>query len=197
MGARFLLTMSFVASLVMVAPSRGVAQPVDTAEILPRRDDRYPGEPRQGRGPEIASETPVVIDGAIAPDQIPDFVAHRHLVLAIAIPDGASPAETSRRDSLLRAIGLAPDDHGRVLASLRGVRGQLETLAVKRRALGESSDMRALAVVRTQRDLLLTDAYQRLRDALSPRGRDLLDICIATRIKPGIRIYGELPAPRP
>jgi hypothetical protein len=68
-----------------------------------------------------ATKLHVDIDGAATPNQIPDELAYRHLIIVLATPAHPSAGQVARRDALIKQIGLSRVDVGALISAVAGV----------------------------------------------------------------------------
>ena len=151
---------------------------------------------REGAGLEIPgsqpSGAPLVADGRTDANVIPDFVAYRHFVMAVAIPREAPTwAERSRRNHYLNSVRLSLSDRMAVVEAVANVREELKA-ADEMIKNGPS----AAAAASARRETALNGAGERLRLLLSADGQARVDSFVNTKIKPRVRIYGSMPTPR-
>jgi hypothetical protein len=145
--------------------------------------------------PITAQETlPLTVDGAETPERIPDELAYRHFILAIALPDSPSPEQRERRDVVLGRIGLSEEDYNAVLEALAGVRNDLDIIDEEITTLRPRSPHARFEGLRVQRESILDYARNRMHERLSAEGSLALQDHIRDFVKRQIRIYGEIGA---
>lgn len=138
------------------------------------------------------------IDGAKTPERIPDYIAYRHFIIAMAegdrfaVPgrnhlgvgrrDHPSEQRVWRRDAILRSIGFSSVDRDAVLSALKDVGDELDSSATPSTALQR----------KTARDQVFARAQASVDMRLSKNGRERLNAYLQSS-KSLIKIFGELP----
>lgn len=135
---------------------------------------------------------PVVADGEVDPDSIPDFVAYRHFIMAISLSSNPSEADVARREMHLTLAGLFGKDRDVVQGAVVGVRSELDEGAALLRSA--TPDLSAVGAHRLRKTELLNVAKERMLNDLSLEGRQKLERHITRNIKRRIKIYGSMPA---
>lgn len=154
--------------------------------------------------PGAAEQLAVAVDGSQTPELIPDAIAYRLFVSAVAVAGTtASPEQVARRDALLSRVGFSTDDHSRFVAATRHVTADIDALEAARRQLeagmpksGEALDQRLLAQfddLRARRKELLNRAVQSTVAGLTPEGQAQFEKFICEHVKKHIVIYGAPP----
>jgi hypothetical protein len=146
----------------------------------------------QGAGAAIGG-LPIAVDGSKNPESIPDDVAYRHFLLAIAIHENPSQDELLRRSTLVARVGLSKADHDAFVSALGSLREELDAVDQARTSLTAASPISAFEEVQMQERRLLDDAVARLRGVLSTEGRMKFDDHIRQYVKKRIKILGVLP----
>ncbi len=145
---------------------------------------------------EHQATLPVAVDGSKNPDLIPDDLAYRHFIMAIAEHQKPSREELAHRNFAAAQI-LFPtrNDYALFVSAVNGVREQLEAFDQARGKLTvDSPDAREqFTAIRSQQQTLLNSVSDRLRASLSEVGKARLDAYVREYVKKRIIIYGELP----
>jgi len=138
---------------------------------------------------------PIVVNGADAPDRIPDHLAYAHFIIAFAQPDSPSAEQASLRDAMLKPLQLSKEDQRSFIAALRGVQAQLAFVAREEERLSSSRERSEARFtdMRLQRTRILSEAQVRLTATLGSEALVRLDSYIKTQVKPRITIYGDAP----
>jgi len=142
---------------------------------------------------------PIVVNGAEAPDNIPDHLAYAHFIIALSQPDSPSAEQANLRDAMLKPLQLSHEDKGALIAALRGVHAQLAFVAREVERLSYSSpesperSAGRLNDLRLRRTWILGGAQARLTANLNSDGLVRLDDYIKAQVKPRIIIYGDAP----
>jgi hypothetical protein len=132
----------------------------------------------------------LTIDGARTPELVPDDVAYRHLISAVAVSASPSTLELSRQTAMFEVMGLSASDRTAFIANTVTVRDALHSLDQTLR--DGHHDLRTAEHLRRQRLLVLDTATARVLSALSPSGVLLLKAHVANRVKSRIRIYSDV-----
>lgn len=137
---------------------------------------------QQTPAPVPTQDPPGTIDGAKNPELIPDEVALRMIVLAVAEPPDATDEMKERARSKLNPIGLDEDDAIAFLALLSEFQGQAEDLDEQANAIlvrapiphTASTDYSSLVEIGRQRDQILSNAVAAIPVRLSAQGLERL-----------------------
>jgi hypothetical protein len=121
----------------------------------------------------------IVVDGATRPDLIPDDLAARHFLAALATPGRPSTADLKRIDLVVSAIGLSAKDR---VAFEEALRGLSDNVAAAERATGPGTP-------RSRRTEVLDSVRAELCDRLSSIGHDQFERFVQSRVKSRIKIY--------
>jgi hypothetical protein len=202
--------------LTLLAASTGVV--VRTEQTAATSQSVRPGEhahlthavspqasgPRSGvqlavAGQGVTTTLPVVVDGAKDPQSIPDALAYRHFIRALAeSARSANPTslQVARRQALLARVGLSSDDRAAFIGALSGVDGQLAQVArarkqYSREAISAGTAREPLQTLRLQEGEILDATRGRLEGALSGEGVRRLQTHIQEQVKKRIVIYGD------
>ncbi len=135
----------------------------------------------------------IVVDGSKTPELIPDDLAYRHFILAIAEPRSPTVEETKRRETRLIPIGLSASDYDLCISALAGLREKLDMIeAGRREALADTTEHRdsTLLTLKGQENMAITAVRVALR-RLSPDGQSRLDGYIRARVKQRIVLLGD------
>jgi hypothetical protein len=132
---------------------------------------------------------PLLVDGALTPEQVPDAVAYRHFISVTAVSATASTAaDRYRRDALLEQAGLSAADRASYLAAITNVKDSLQAIDQRMQV---TSDVPSFDALKQQRRDLLDAAAARIRASLSADGTKRLQKHIDANVKKRIRIYGQ------
>jgi hypothetical protein len=141
----------------------------------------------QGQSVTPAPDPPGTIDGAKNPELIPDHVAYRMIVLAVAEPADATDERKKRARAKISAIGFSEDDAAAFLTLLGEFQTQAE--AVDRQVAEvlvrapiphpASTDYRQLVDLGKQRDQLLDNTVAAFPARLSQDGLARLQAFLA------------------
>lgn len=198
MFMRVHLVLFVVLSAVATASSGRIAVPRAAAvighvsQVRPANVTTPQGSPIPGR-PIAAVTPPVVIDGAVTPDAIPDAVAYRHFLIAAAGSEKPTPAERVKLDGLVGRIGLSDDDRAAFSNALKGMRDALDNVTKERNQvlLGSANARAVLTALKGREDKLVQTARARLESWVTAEGRALLETHIKGHVKRHIKIYGN------
>jgi hypothetical protein len=148
-------------------------------------------------------DPPGTIDGAKNPELIPDEVAYRMIVLAVAEPPGASAEAKERARAKLNPIGLSEDDAAAFLGLLAEFRNQVD--ALDRQAADilvrapiphpASVEYRQLVDVGKQKNQLITDTVAAFPARLSQDGLRKLSAYLP-QAKKGMKIIPDMVMPK-
>jgi hypothetical protein len=134
---------------------------------------------------------PILVDGAITPNQIPDALAYRHFFTAIAAHPFPSQEEAARQSAQLSKLGLSPEDRQVLIVGLASFRTQLDQIESARANVAPGATAPAqLSALENQTNALVSTTVQGVRKALTAPGQSSLDNYLKTRVKSHIRIYG-------
>lgn len=147
-------------------------------DILPSTGTVSASRPMRTSRPQLVSSQ-VVADGATRPDLIPDDVAARHFLAALAISGQPATADLKRLDVMVAALGLSAADR---LALEGAARGLKDDIAAAELATGPGTP-------RSRRIDLLDSVRARLHDRLSSSGYDHFERFVQSRVKSRIKIY--------
>lgn len=142
-----------------------------------------------------ATGLPVLVNGAETPERIPDHLAYSHFIIAAAEPDSPTGEQLARRIAVLAPVRLSKGDQASFIATLRGVRQELDFNAqeVERLSGDRAPQQDRILDLRLHRTRVLDSARLRLATSLSPDGVARLDAFIQTVVKRRIVIYGDQP----
>ncbi len=146
---------------------------------------------------QIFSSLPTAVDGSKSPDRIPDTLAYRHLIMALAGGSTPSRSEARRRSVLMKHIGVSAGDAKALFAALANTRNQLNDIQRARTGLSaeRAAERATLDSLRAQEHGALDAARVRIRESLSAAGSARLQTFIDDYMKPRIVILGaEAPA---
>jgi len=144
-----------------------------------------------------ASELPLLIDGAVTPEAIPDSLAYRHLLSSTTVPDGASDAQRRRQKLLLDRFGLAPVDRQAYLEVVKSLNEELVNIRDDRKAFEApaaaitATGRHALGMARERERDAFEGARQRLRVVLTQDGAARLNAHVTTHVKSRVKVYGS------
>lgn len=190
---------------VVIARAQGTAKDASTGATTHRHSAGATGrlgtpvEFQQGRGAGIpTSSLPVVVDGAYAPDSVPDWLAYYHFIMSVAVKPNAEISELARRESLLLPIGLGEADREHLIEALSGTRQDLELMAADRKQWAQSlatpSAVAAMKTLRVREKAILDNARSAIANTLSTEGQQLVDRHVKSQVKRHIKIRGAMPS---
>ena len=142
-----------------------------------------------------ATVLPVAVNGGQRPSDIPNWLAHRHLMLALAASKTASGNDLKRRDVLMKRLALSSADSAALLAGIAGTREQLDEVHRLRIAASTNPNQPSAVLdsLRDQENALADGAATRIMQQLSAAGREKLQQFVDESIKPNVTIYGVAP----
>jgi hypothetical protein len=141
--------------------------------------------------PATPMSLPVLVDGAKTPTQIPDNVAYRHYLKAIAAHPVPTTYEQGRQAAQLLSLGLLPNDEKVLIATLAPLRTQLDLIESTRAGIQQGPNAGAqFADLNDQEDALVATTLQSLRTSLTVAGMYRVDQYVKTHVKAHIKIYG-------
>ena len=130
----------------------------------------------------------VVVDGSLHPEQVPDDLAWRHYLLAVAVPQLPTADQQKRQQVQLAEVGLAIADQESIARELGKMTTQLSTIEAARESGDGAPAM--LSVLKTQEDALFASTIANVKQAISTDGLSRLSAYISGTVKKNIRIYG-------
>jgi len=157
------------------------------------RHSATPTHHHVGTSTGTIDQLPVFADGSKRPDLIPDDVAYRHFLKALAVHEAPSANELARQALFLRRVSLSNADATALLQAMRNVREQLDLIDQDRARADLSSDpaaVAAMATLKAHENDVLQNARGPVFAALSDEGRLAFDRHVKTYIKSRIVIYG-------
>lgn len=157
----------------------------------------------QPQAPVGSPDPPGTIDGAKNPELIPDEVALRMIVLAVAEPANATEEQKERARAKLNPIGLNEEDVAAFLNLLAEFRTQADALdkqvaEIRVRAPiphPASVEYRQLVELGRQKHQLVTDCVAALPARLSEDGLTKLSVHLP-QAKRGMKIVPDMVMPR-
>lgn len=141
-------------------------------------------------------QLPVLVDGSKTPEAIPDRLAYKHFLLAVAEPEHPSPDESARQAARLAPLALSPSDYSDFVHQLGVFKSQLDDIEARRLriesdvSLESSSRESALLKLKAEQDSALTSILTALHDVMTADGASRLDRYIREQVKRRIVIYG-------
>jgi hypothetical protein len=134
---------------------------------------------------------PVLVDGAITPNQISDALAYRHFFTAIAAHPFPSQAEVARQSAQLSKLGLSAADRQTLITGLASFRAQLDQIESARAGVAPGAAAPSqLSALENQTNALVATTVQGVRQSLTASGQSSLDAYVRTHVKAHIRVYG-------
>ncbi len=143
------------------------------------------------------TQLPVAVDGARTPNLIPDELAYRHFLMAIAERADAPPQSIARRNALIATIGLAPEDAQALISALAGLREKLDSnyagteQAAADPSLSAAARSAQVSALRASQAVALDQTAASLKTALTYEGWNRFDAYVQQRVKRHIVIYGS------
>jgi len=167
--------------------------------IASRASDVAQADLEHNHQPVVASgqieALPVAVDGAKNPERIPDAMAYRHFLRAIAIHVKPSQDELARQDMLIGRIGLSAGDRDALKSAMESVREQLDAINEERQRVSSGTQPTpwSMAALRVQEQSLLDNSRVLVANSLSVDGAGRLDAHVQQHVKRSIVIYGNEP----
>lgn len=120
-----------------------------------------------------------MIDGAAHPEQIPDVVAYRLVLLGIASPANPTDAQTRRHLAQFRAIQMNDADSANLVSMLSrfsaDYHNMIEAYNEAAKALNDSGQRADINSFLLKRDQFVQATHDQLKNALSADGWGRLD----------------------
>jgi len=131
----------------------------------------------------------VQVDGSVNPGRIPDDLAWRHFLCAVASHSSPTAAESSRQKAQLAPLGLPAADSQLLTIELGRMQTQLDAIQSSLQ-LTNPGDSAARTALKQQSDELMAQTILKVNSILSPDGLSLLRTYITNTVKRNIVIYG-------
>ena len=131
----------------------------------------------------------VQVDGSVNPGRIPDDLAWRHFLCAVASHPNPTAAESKRQKAQLAPLGLPAADSQLLTGELGRMQTQIDAIQSSLQ-LTNPGDSAAVAALKQQRDALVAQTIVKVNSILSPDGLSLLRTYITNAVKRNIVIYG-------
>jgi hypothetical protein len=130
----------------------------------------------------------VIVDGSKNPEQIPDALAWRHFLVALATHEQPTAQEQLRQQAQFVPLALATADAQRIAGLLGKMTTQLEAIEKAR----ENSDgaNSTLAALKAQEEAVIASTIAAVRAAVTSDGLSRLSGYIGKTVKGSIKIYG-------
>lgn len=123
-----------------------------------------------------------MIDGSAHPEQVPDVVAYRLVLLGLSQPANPTEAQSKRHLAQFRAISMNDSDNGTLFSILSrfrdDYRSMIETYnaaATAANASGQRADLNSFLL---QRDQFIRATHDQIKNALSSEGWGRLDVFV-------------------
>lgn len=144
--------------------------------------------------PFDTTSLPVVLNGAESPELVPDLLAARHFIQALANDRIKNPSQLSAH-ALGQKIGLTLPDTSVLIGAIDDAVGELGAVDRAYGRLLDSANAKRHEAdqLKLHREHTLDEVWRRLDTALSPAGRDQLQRYLNGYVKPRIVIYGAMP----
>ncbi len=136
----------------------------------------------------------LLVDGSKTPASIPDQMAYRHFLIAVAEPASPTPLQADHQKVRLAPVGLSDADHAALTALLAQLRAQLDAIQQARNSadsLPSTQMQSAYAALKTQEDALIATTIGALGTTLSGNGQAQLYQYLQKVVKTKIKIYGS------
>ena len=155
--------------------------------------------------PQVAQpDPPGTIDGAKNPELIPDEVAYRLVLLAMAEPENATDAQKARFQAKVAPAGLDENDIQALFGVLAPFQTQVDSLSAQSSQIlardpippSGSPDYQQLVQLGQQKDTALAQAIGALPARLSSDGATKLQAFVETQ-KTGMKYLPEAPMKNP
>ena len=163
-----------------------------------------PSAPGSAQAEVPKPDPPGTIDGAKNPELIPDQVAYRLVLLAIAEPENATDAQKDRFQAKIAPAGLDRDDTQAFFDVLAPFQTQLDALSAQSSQIlardpippSGSPDYQQLVQLGQQKDAALAQAVSALPARLSSGGVEKLESFVQTQ-KRGMKYLPDAPMKNP
>jgi len=150
------------------------------------------------------SDPPGTIDGTKNPDIIPEVVAYRAVLLALAEPENATDAQKARFRAKIASAGLNEDDTLALLVILAAFQKQMDALNAQGDQIRARNplpypgtpDYQQLLDLTQQREPVFAEAMSALPARLSLTGAAQLQAYVQNQ-KRGMKYHPDNPAPQP
>jgi hypothetical protein len=144
--------------------------------------------PTTGQTSSTITTLVVIVDGSKNPELIPDALAWRHFLTAIATHEQPTAQEQLRQQAQFAPLALATADAQQISGLLGKMMTQLEAIEEAR----ENSDgaNSTLAALKAQEDAVIASTIAAVRAAVSSDGLSHLSGYIGKTVKGNIKIYG-------
>ena len=154
---------------------------IDAAELTSAR--ARPGT----QAAQINSAFPLVVDGSVHPELVPDRIAYYHFIQSNAQRSRPAQSDLLRSATRLSRLGLSDADRRALERVLRGVADELASAE----ALAEGPSGNSLTA-KLRRDDILASVRAEIPGALSWEGVARLDSFVQNHVKPNVRIFGAV-----
>lgn len=152
--------------------------------------------------PSAATDPPGTIDGAKNPELIPDDVAYRLVLLAVAEPEDATDAQKTRFRAKIAPAGLSEQDTEALRLILAALQKELDALNAQANQilardplpLAGTPDYQQLVDLSKQRQPVFAEAMSALPARLSVDGVAKLQTYVRS-VKRGMKYLPESPMP--
>lgn len=128
-----------------------------------------------------------MIDGAAHPEQIPDVIAYRLVLLGLSSPVNPTDAQTKGHMAQFHAIGMTAGDSAILMSALSrfraGYRSMIETYNETARAANARGQRADISSFLLERDQFVQSAHDQLKSALSSDGWTRLDAYVQNNKK--------------
>jgi hypothetical protein len=130
----------------------------------------------------------VIVDGSKNPEQIPDNLAYKHFLMAVATHEQPVPEEQKRQEAFLKDVGLSGSDEKTIALALGKMTTQLEAIQAAR--VASDGAPASLVALKAQEDALISGVITQVRQALTSEGQLSLNQYVTGTVKKNIKIYG-------
>ena len=131
----------------------------------------------------------VQVDGSVNPERIPDDLAWRHFLCAVASHSSPTAAESKLQKAQLIPLGLEASDSQLLTIELGRMQTQIDSIQSSMETTNPG-DASSLAALKQQRDALVAQTIVKVNSILSADGLSRLRTYITNTVKRNIVIYG-------
>jgi hypothetical protein len=131
----------------------------------------------------------VQVDGSVNPERIPDDLAWRHFLCAVASHSSPTAAESKLQKAQLIPLGLEASDSQLLTIELGRMQTQIDSIQSSMETTNPG-DASSLSALKQQRDALVAQTIVKVNSILSADGLSRLRTYITNTVKRNIVIYG-------
>jgi hypothetical protein len=131
------------------------------------------------------------VDGAQTPELVPDSLAYRHFVQAMAISFSPTSTELARQMSVFKQLALSSDDRQQFETIMNTVRYDLDDIA-EERSLPATGNAVSAGALQARERRLLDDARSQLQNTLDTDDWARVERYVLEEVKRGVKIFGAV-----